>query len=112
MQEYEQNFNENQHEKQANIEEINSLIGEKEEEIDQMVKKKEYMRGLLHQMLQHKYGLYLKRVAFKSALDFRDLSKRKKRLAAYTQNYMHRRKMRLWYQAWRGISFNWGRERI
>ena len=48
------------------------------------MKKKEYMKTLFFKQLNHKYELHLLRVAFKSALDFRDLSKRNKRLAAYT----------------------------
>lgn len=38
--------------------------------------------------------------------------KREKRLKAYSKNYMFRRKMRLLFGSWRGVSHQWFKERI
>jgi len=40
------------------------------------------------------------------------LVKREKRLKAYSKNYMFRRKLRLLFGSWRGVSHQWFKERI
>lgn len=43
---------------------------------------------------------------------FADLAKREKRIMAYSKNYMHRRKSRLLFCSWRGVTHIWFKERI
>lgn len=56
--------------------------------------------------------MYLKRVAFK-ALEFQtEEDRRMKRNKIYTKNHMYRRKLRLLFGSWRGVSHQWFKERI
>ena len=59
-----------------------------------------------------KYGSYLTRVCVKAWIEFAKSELREKRLAAYSRNYMYRRKIRLLFCSWRGVSHTWFKERI
>lgn len=43
---------------------------------------------------------------------FLQIQKREKRVKAYSKNYMYRRKMRLLFGSWRGVTHRWFKERI
>ncbi len=59
-----------------------------------------------------KYGNYLQRISIKAWLEFAKYEKREKRLAAYSKNYMYRRRIRNLFCSWRGVSHQWFKERI
>jgi hypothetical protein len=40
------------------------------------------------------------------------LQKREKRINAYSKNYFYRKRMRLLFGSWRGVSHQWFKERI
>jgi len=43
---------------------------------------------------------------------YTQVAKREKRLAAYSRNYVRRRRMRLQVHAWRDIVKGWARKRV
>jgi hypothetical protein len=54
----------------------------------------------------------VKKVFFNEILYHTELIRREKRLNAYSKNYMFRRKVRLLFCSWRGVSHQWFKERI
>jgi hypothetical protein len=54
----------------------------------------------------------VKKVFFNEILYHTELIRREKRLNAYSKNYMFRRKVRLLFCSWRGVSHLWFKERI
>ena len=59
-----------------------------------------------------KYRMFLKRVAFR-AIEFQTQEDRRMRRAKiYSKNYIYRRKLRLLFGSWRGVSHQWFKERI
>ena len=56
--------------------------------------------------------MHIKKVFFNEILYHTELVRREKRLNAYSKNYMFRRKVRLLFCSWRGVSHQWFKERI
>lgn len=112
MQEYDQNLQENQHEKQTNIEEMQALIGEKEDHLDGLNTKSKHMRNLLYRLVEGKYHQYLERMLINQLKEHVKQAKHMRRQTAYSKNFMYRRKMRLLFRSWKTISNEWGKERI
>jgi len=56
--------------------------------------------------------MFIKRIYFNEILYFAELSRREKRLKAYSKNYMHRRRVRNFFYSWRGVTHVWFKERI
>lgn len=112
LSEYEGNYQANVADKDAHIKEMHKHITDKEEEI---AEKKERYQALKHKiftLLKQKYNLHVKKVFFNEILYHAECLKREKRLAAYSKNFMYRRKVRLLFCSWRGVSHQWFKERI
>jgi hypothetical protein len=60
--------------------------------------------ALLWHLFPSKYNLFVKRIYFNEFIYFVDMKKFEKRIKAYSKNYMYRRKMRLLFGSWRGVS--------
>jgi len=110
--EYEQNYQLNLQDKNSHIKEIQNHIHDKEEDIETKDKHYQELKAKIFSLLKHKYSLFIKRVYFNEILYFTQLSRREKRLAAYSKNYMYRRNMRHLFCSWRGVSHRWCKKRI
>lgn len=77
---------------------------------------RENNKDALKQFLFHLYkkqdGRFWKKIALKAWIEHTSTQKRFKRLKAYSGNYTYRRKMRLLFGGWRGVSHQWFKERI
>jgi hypothetical protein len=51
-------------------------------------------------------------VYFNEIVYYFEMAKFEKRIKAYSKNFMYRRKMRLLFGSWRGVSHQWFKQRI
>ena len=112
MQEYEQNYQLNLQDKNDHIKEIKNHISKKDEDIALRKEQYDELKNKVFTFLRNKYNLFMKRVFYNEMLYFAELSKREKRLKAYSKNYMYRRRVRLLFCSWRGVSHQWFKKRI
>ena len=99
-------------EKNNNIKEIQNHIHEKEEDISDKKEQYDALKLKIFNLLRLKYSVFVKKIFFNEIVYFADLQKRDKRIMAYSKNYMHRRKSRLLFGSWRGVTHLWFKERI
>lgn len=112
LSEYEQNYQANLNDKNAHIKEIQNRIAEKEEDISDHKERYDALKHKIFTLLRQKYSLFIKKIYFNEMVYHAELVKREKRLNAYSKNYMYRRKMRLLFGSWRGVSHRWFKKRI
>ena len=62
--------------------------------------------------MRNKYNIFLVKIIFNEMVYYAQVRRREKRMKAYTKNFMYRRKMRLLFEGWRGVSHKWFKERI
>jgi hypothetical protein len=112
LSEYESNFQANVSDKNSHIKEIENHIGDKEDDISEKKEQYEALKHKIFSLLKQKYNLHVKKVFFNEILYHTEMIKREKRLNAYSKNFMFRRKVRLLFCSWRGVSHQWFKERI
>ena len=112
LQEYDQNYQANLTDKNSNIKEIQNHILGKDEDISDKKERYDAMKHKIFTMLRNKYSMFIKRIYFNEILYHAELSRREKRLNAYSKNYMHRRRVRNFFYSWRGVTHIWFKERI
>jgi hypothetical protein len=110
--EYEQNYQANLNDKNQYIQEIENHISQKDEDISEKKERYDALKQKIFTLLRQKYNLFVKRIFFNEILYFTELNRREKRLKAYSKNYMYRRKTRLLFGSWRGVSHRWFKKRI
>ena len=104
LSEYESNYQANVSDKNSHIKEIENHIGDKEDDISEKKEQYEALKHKIFTLLKQKYNLHVKKVFFNEIFYHTELIKREKRLNAYSKNYMFRRKVRLLFCSWRGVS--------
>lgn len=87
-------------------------MSEKEQELQAMQDYKKERKNLLYMVFDKKNKKFWKSIVLKIWKYFMELQKRKQRLNAYSKNLMYRRKMRILFGSWRGVSHQWFKERI
>ena len=102
--EYEQNFQANVNDKNSHIKEIQNHIADKEDDISEKKEAYETLKHKIFTLLKNKYNMHVKKVFFNEILYHTELARREKRLNAYSKNYMFRRKVRLLFCSWRGVT--------
>lgn len=112
QQEYELNFQANLADKNNHIKEMQNEIQEKEETIANKKDRYDALKHKIYTLLRQKYNLFVKRIYFNEFVYFVDMQKFEKRIKAYSKNYMYRRKMRVLFGSWRGVSHQWFKQRI
>ena len=110
--EYEGNYQANVADKNSHIKEIQNHIADKEDEIAEKKERYEALKHKIFTLLRQKYNLHIKKVFFNEIVFHTEMLKRDKRLAAYSKNFMFRRKVRLLFCSWRGVTHQWFKERI
>ena len=86
------------------ISEAQSSIETKEEEIRHLEKVKNHNVSLLNRFFTKRYNESLFRTALKQWFIYKRFESRKNRIAAYTSNVLRRRKTRLVFGSWRGVT--------
>jgi hypothetical protein len=96
----------------SHINEMKSLISQKEQDIQNKLGKDKAFKELTARILRKKYQSYLKKTAFREIVYHAQLMQREKRLAAYSKNALFRRRLRLLFGSWRGVTHQWFKQRI
>lgn len=112
QQEHELNFQANLADKNNHIKEMQHEIQEKEETINNEKERYDALKHKVYTLLRQKYNTFIKRVYFNEIVYFFEMAKFEKRIKAYSKNFMYRRKMRLLFGSWRGVSHQWFKQRI
>lgn len=99
-------------EKIEHIQQATKHISDKDTDIQDRKEQYDLLKQKIFRLLLAKYHRYLERVVFEQMLYHTQIAKRKKRLSTYSKNYMYRRRMRLLFGSWRGVTHTWFKERI
>jgi hypothetical protein len=105
--EIEQTLKENHSSTTSNLQNVQGQIFGKEIDTENLVIHRNDTRKIMNKLFDHKQDIYLQRVAFKAWLEYKQLSKREKRLEIYAVNRMYRKRMRLLFTSWRGVTHEW-----
>ena len=111
-QDYQNNYQVNLNEKQANIDEFMETINDKKQQVADFGKEKEQDLSCLHRFFDMKMRLFYYRVFLKFWKKYVKHKKEKKRTAAYSRNTIYRNKLTRQFRCWREVSHTWGKERI
>jgi hypothetical protein len=79
-------------------------IQEKDEHINEAKERYDILKDKIYNLLRQKYSLFVKRIYFNEILFYYEMQKHEKRIKAYSKNFMYRRKMRLLFGSWRGVT--------
>lgn len=104
MSEYQENFNQNSSRRDDKLTEMSQTIVVKEDEIRELIKSEEAQESCMTRFFMMKQNAFEMRKVFKAWVYYKDVQKRKSRLAAYTRNKLHRARMRRLFESWRGVS--------
>ena len=102
--EFEANFEANQADKNNHLQDAQNMLIKKEEEIKSKSDRYKELKELNQQLLLQKYRMYLKRVAFRAIEYQTQEDRRMRRAKIYSKNYIYRRKLRLLFGSWRGVT--------
>ena len=110
--EFEANYQANLNDKNNSIKDAQALVANKASQVEETKAKNKRTKALNSKLLKQKYALFLKRVAFRAITYFMECEQRKRRIKICSRNMMYRRKLRLLFGSWRGVTHQWFKERI
>lgn len=110
--EYQNNFQINCNEKQANIDQFIETIEEKKSQVFSLEKLKEQNMSCIQRFFDLKQRLRLYRTYLGFWKQYQKRKKEKKRVAAYSRNTIYRNSLTRYFRSWRVVSHEWGKERI
>eukprot|EP00356_Strombidium_inclinatum_P005259 CAMPEP_0170481962 /NCGR_PEP_ID=MMETSP0208-20121228/2195_1 /TAXON_ID=197538 /ORGANISM="Strombidium inclinatum, Strain S3" /LENGTH=278 /DNA_ID=CAMNT_0010754753 /DNA_START=362 /DNA_END=1195 /DNA_ORIENTATION=+ len=112
IQEYQNNYQININEKQANIDQFIETIEEKKSQVFNLEKVKEQNMSCLQRFFEMKIRLSYYRTCIKAWRAYVKRRREKKRVAAYSRNTIYRNSLTRFFRSWREVSHVWGKERI
>ena len=112
MVEYQSNLDQNTSRKEDKISEVSTEIQHQEESIQELRDTKKKQKSQIARFFKQKIDYYRVRSAYRTWEKLFKVAQQKNRVAAYTRNVMHRRKVKILFQFWRGVSHKWFKERL
>ena len=110
--EYQNNYQINCNEKQANIDQFVETIEEKKSQVFNLEKVKGQNNSCIQRFFDMKQRLRLYRTCIGMWKAYHKRKKEKKRVAAYSRNTIYRNSLTRFFREWRSVSHQWGIERI
>lgn len=112
VQEYQDNYQMNLNEKQANIDQFVETIDDKKQQVFSLDKLKEQNMSCLARFLEIKHRLYMYKICLKVLKAHTKRNREKKRVAAYSRNTVYRNSLSRFFKGWATATHAWGKERI
>ncbi len=112
MVEYQTNLDQNTSRKDDKITEVSQEIETQNSSIKELKDQKSKQKSCLNTFFKQKVNHYRLRVTIRAWQYFTKVQKRKNRVAAFTRNTLFRRKQKLVFESWRGVSHQWFKERL
>lgn len=112
MTEYQHNFELNKERKAQRIQSLALDIEKQEQAVQDLKEQKEKQKSCLATFFKQKVRQFQMRYHLSLWKQVHKIDRRKNRIAAFTRNTMHRRKMKHLFESWRGVSHTWFKHRL